>query len=66
MLNLEISKEGNVRKYPQATKKILDRAKEINDSGRRFVLYAVCESFMEVVIAQENDIGMYVVNNNSK
>jgi hypothetical protein len=30
---------------------ILEKAKEINDQGRRFVLYAVCESFMEVVIA---------------
>ena len=29
---------------------ILEKAKEINDQGWWFVLYAVCESFMEVVI----------------
>lgn len=45
---------------------ILEMAKKINDQGRVFVLYAVCESFMETVIAQDNDINMYVVNNNSK
>ncbi len=44
---------------------IIDEAKRINDSGRRFVIYAVCESFMEVVVSVNSDINMYVVNNNS-
>lgn len=66
VLNLEITKEKEVRKYPQAVRMILKMAKQINDHGRRFVLYAVCESFMEMVIAQEENINMYVVNNNSK
>ncbi len=66
VLNLELTKEKEVRKYPQATKMIIEEAKRINDGGRKFVVYTVCESFMEAVISQDNSINMYVVNNNSK
>ncbi len=66
VLNLEISKEKDVRKYPQATVEIIAEAKKINESGRRFVVYAVCESFMEAVISEGKDINMYVVNHNSE
>jgi len=44
---------------------IIDKAKKINDEGRRFVVYTTCESFMEFVIAADHDVNMYGVDNNS-
>lgn len=52
VLNLEPTKETTMRKYPQAVELIMKKAKKINDEGRKFVVYAVCESFMEMVLAE--------------
>ena len=38
---------------------------EINDEGRKFIVHAVCESFMEMVLSFYPQLNMYMVDNNS-